>query len=204
MKELINYVENNIVGRIANKVHDRRTYNLELLLLHVILAGDGNYIEIGSLFGGSAIPVALLKDKLGQSGFVFCIDPLDGYYKKYAPRDDMVDTQSGVAVTPNTLFENIKNFGVEGRIFVMCQYSTEVKIYENLKFSVAFIDGDHKGDVPTLDWLLVKDHVTDYVIFDNYDNTHPEVIKAGKKASDDPEWKEVYNHDITYVVQRIK
>lgn len=204
--EIINtvkFVEQSIEGRIANRVGDRRTNGIEMLLRYVTFAGDGNYLEIGTLFGGSAISVALWKQKTNQQGFVFCIDPLDGYYKKYSPRRDMVDLQSGIPVTPETLFYNLEKFDVAERIFVMKAYSTEVMSLWGLKFSVAYIDGDHRDDVPLGDWLLVKNYVTDYVVFDNHSETHPAVMDACRIAADDPEWKEVYNDDITYVVKRV-
>ena len=202
MEHIVDQVETNIIGRIANKIGDRKTDSLETLLHYVELAGDGNYLEIGTLFGGSAISVAKLKDVLGQKGFIFCVDPLNGYYRNVAPRDDMVDTKSGFPVTPETLFTNIQNFSVGNRIFVIQAYSTQL---DKLTFDVAvsFIDGDHRGAVPLLDLELVKDVTSHYVIFDNCAETHPDVMKACEIASSDPEWEEVHNRDITYVVKRI-
>jgi len=201
--EIVSHVEENIIGRVANKIIERRTDNTEVLLEFVMKAEGGNHLEIGTLFGGSAISVALLKDSIPQDGFVFCIDPLDGYYTKYASREDMVDTQSKVAVTPETLFKNIKSFGVGHRIFVMQEYSDRVNELAGMRFSTAFIDGDHQGETPMEDWLRVKDHVTQYVIFDNCANTHPDVVRACMAAADDPEWECVYDNDITFVVGRV-
>lgn len=203
MRAIVDYVEQNIHGRVANKVGDKRTNGVEILLDFVERAGAGNYLEIGTLFGGSAIAVALWKQQLDQDGFVFCIDPLDGYYRKYASRDDMIDTRSGVPVTTKTLFGNITTFGVDNRIFVMKSNSTNIINFDTMKFSVAYIDGDHRDGVPLQDWFLVKYHVTDYVIFDNYSFAHPEVLDAGSHAINDPWWKEVYSNDMTLVVMRI-
>jgi len=203
-KEIVNSVESGIIGRLANKIDHRRTDNTEILLSYVHKAGEGNHLEIGTLFGGSAISVALLKQQLDQSGLVFCIDPLDGYYTKHWPRDDMIDPSSGIPVTSEILFRNIKDFDVENRIFVMKSYSTVCVPFTGITFSTAYIDGDHKGETPYKDWLLVKDHVTDYVIFDNCAGTHLEVLDACHKANDDPNWECAYDQDITYVVQRVK
>ena len=80
--EIIKAVESKINGRVANKIGDRRTNNLDILLECVERAGDGNYIEIGTLFGGSAISVALLKKWLSQEGLIFCVDPLNSMLEK--------------------------------------------------------------------------------------------------------------------------
>jgi len=69
---IVKEVEDNIVGRLANKIGDERTNNTEVLLEYVLKSGGGNHLEIGTLFGGSAIAVALLKNYYGQSGIVVC------------------------------------------------------------------------------------------------------------------------------------
>lgn len=203
ISEIVQDVEANITGRLANRTGQGRTNNTELLLEYVLRAGDGNYLEIGTLFGGSAIAVALLKRDFYQKGMVFCVDPLDGYYRKMAPRDDMLDEQSGIPVTPHTFFKNMKDFWVQDRIFLIRDYSTNVVPFIDIEFSVAYIDGHHWEDVPYLDWLLVKDVTTKYIIFDNYDEKHPDLVSAVELAKDDPEWKMCHHGEITCIIERI-
>ena len=199
--QIVKDVEENIIGRVANKIGSRRTQSTEILLEFVEKAGGGNHLEIGTLFGGSAIAVALLKQRLNRSGIVICIDPLNGYYNDGTP--DFIDTQSGKAVTPEVLFENIKRFGVGQRIVVMQAKSVPCPDFINIKFSTAYIDGEHESGVPLKDWICIKDIVTRFVIFDNYADTHPDVQNAGRIAKNNPDWREVYDEDITYVVERI-
>jgi len=200
INQIARVVEENITGRVANRIGSRRTQSTEILLEFVEKAGDGNHLEIGTLFGGSAIAVALLKQKLNHSGLVFCLDPLNGYYN-YGSKG-FIDDQSGEAVTPKVLFENIRKFGVEQRIVVMQARSVPCPDFINMEFSTAYIDGEHRFGVPLKDWLWIKDLVTRFVIFDNYADTHPDVQNAGLMARNDPDWQEVYNEDITYIVER--
>ena len=201
--EIVQGVEKKITGRLANRTGEGRTNNTELLLEYVLRAGGGNYLEIGTLFGGSAIAVALLKRDFYQNGMVFCVDPLDGYYRKISPREDKVDEQSGISVTPQTFFKNVEDFKVQNRIFLMKEYSTEIVGFCGIEFSVTYIDGHHWEDVPYSDWELVKDVTTKYVIFDNYDEKHPDLVSAVELAKDDPEWKECYTEGITCILERV-
>ena len=194
ISRIVEEVDTNIIGRLANKYGDIKLDNVDVLLWYIAKAGEGNHLEIGTLFGGSAIAVALMKQQLNQTGIIVCIDPLDGYYTK----EDI----SGVPVTPKSLFSNIDKFKVGNRILVMRTYS-QLCYYLDMQFFTAYIDGYHENGVPLHDWLYVKDLVSRYVIFDNWGNQHPDVQEACKIASDDPEWKCVYSKGITYVVERI-
>ena len=194
IREIVQYVDDNIVGRLANKSGDFRLDNVDTLLRFVAEAGGGNHLEIGTLFGGSAIAVALLKEELSQSGIIVCIDPLDGYYGGA----DL----SGAPAIVETLFRNIELFNVGNRILVMQAYS-QMCIDMGMSFSTAYIDGDHENDTPLRDWMYVKDIVSKYVIFDNHQIRYPDVRIACRVADSDPEWRCIYSSGITYVVERI-
>ena len=200
INQIVRAVEENITGRVANRIGSRRTQSTEVLLDFVEKAGGGNHLEIGTLFGGSAIAVAMLKQALNLSGMVFCIDPLDGYYNDGSK--GFIDNQSGKAVTPEVLFENIRRFGVGQIMVVMQARSVPCPNFIDIEFSTAYIDGEHGYGIPLKDWICIKDIVTRFVIFDNYADTHPDVQNAGLMARNDPDWKEVYNEDITYIVER--
>ena len=196
--EIVKEVEYSILGRLANKMGNERTNNTEILLEYVLKSGGGNHLEIGTLFGGSAIAVALLKKEYRLDGMVFCIDPLDGYYRKQTGHGQ---DPSGVPVTPDTLFKNIQAFGVEDRIAVIQAESQNV-YFQNMRFSTAYIDGNHKEGMPLKDWQRNSIFVERYVIFDNYDDIHEDVVMACNIASNEYGWKCVYQGGITYVVGR--
>lgn len=203
LKEITNLVKSDINGRIANMFDNQRTNNVEVVMEYVLRAGGGNHLEIGTLFGGSAIPVALAKKKYNQSGMVVCVDPLNGYYQDRFPGPSMIDGNCGVAVTPETLFENIETFGVADRVLVLRSKSEAIANLIDMKFTTAYIDGDHWGDAPLNDWLLVKDITSRYVIFDNHDEAHPEVLYACGFADRDPDWRCVYQEGISYVLEKV-
>jgi hypothetical protein len=198
IEDIVRLVGSKIIGRLANKYRDIELDNVHVLLDFISRAGGGNHLEIGTLFGGSAIAVALLKLQLGQAGVIVCIDPLNGYYKMDGSGNDV----SGIPVTPETLFRNIENFFVEDRILVMRAYS-QLCSNLNIQFSTAYIDGDHKRGAPLNDWFLVKDMVSKYVIFDNCDELHPDVMSACEYAELDTDWQCVYNKGISFVVEKI-
>jgi len=200
---IVNHVEKNIIGRLANRTGEGRTNNTELLLEYVQKAGEGNYLEIGTLFGGSAIAVALWKQYLGQLGHVFCIDPLDGYYRKMAPREDMLDEQSGKRVVPDVFHKNVYEFGVQNRVFLLRDYSINVLPFTGITFKVSYIDGHHWEDVPLRDWELVRYATSKYIIFDNYDEKHPDVVAAVQEAISYPEWSICHEEEITCIIERV-
>ena len=203
LKEITNLVKRDIKGRVANMFDNQRTNNVEVVMEYALRAGGGNHLEIGTLFGGSAIAVALAKKKYNQPGMVVCVDPLNGYYQDRRRESSMIDIASGVVVTPETLFQNIETFGVGDRVMVLRSKSEAIANLVDMKFTTAYIDGDHWEDAPLNDWNLVKDLVSRYVIFDNYDERHPEVKRTCAVAEMGPEWRCVYQEGISFVVERV-
>ena len=145
-------------------VQDSRT--TALLAQTVRYAGDGDYIEIGSLHGGSAITAALVKKEFNLEGIVYCIEP-----------------------NPRNILENAKLFKVEDRIKIVKKTSNELKelitttdnMYfslESKSFSCGFIDGDHRDSHPLDDWYKLRNIISRYIIFDDYDKSEKGVVSA--------------------------
>ncbi len=206
LKWITNLVKSDIIGRVANVMDNIETNNVEVVMEYALRAGGGrggNHLEIGTLFGGSAIAVALAKKQYNQPGMVVCVDPLNGYYQDRIPNPSMIDGPSGVTVTPETLFDNIETFGVGDRVLVLRSKSEAIANLVDMKFTTAYIDGDHWGDAPLNDWSRVKDIVSRYVLFDNNDETHEGVILACAMAMTEPDWRCVYQEGISFVVERL-
>ncbi len=203
LKWITNLVKRDILGRVANVMDNKETNNVEVVMEYVLRAGGGNHLEIGTLFGGSAIAVALAKKKYNQPGMVVCVDPLNGYYQDKFPDHSMMDKVTNVPVTPTTLFHNITKFGVGDRVLVLRSKSEAIANLVDMGFTTAYIDGDHWGDGPLNDWNLVKDITSRYVIFDNLDEFHIDVMYACGCADDDPKWDCVYQEGISFVVERV-
>ena len=197
IRDIVNDVKDNIYGRACYEQG-----NLVVLGEAVLSAGDGDYIEIGTLFGGSAIVAAMVKKAFGIRGDVYCIDPLNGYYID-GGRDDNVDPVSAVPVTPEVLIRNFDTFAVTDRLKII-QKKSQPFPHEHLHtdiFSVGYIDGCHCGYTPFLDFYEMSKYVYGYILFDNYDNDHPDVIKAVEQLEILTNWKTALVDGVVCVVE---
>ena len=171
-----------------------------LLSQAVVNAGDGDYVEIGTLFGASAIVVALAKKMFSLSGDVYCIDPLHGYYRK----GEAVD---GVLPSVDLLMNHATQYGVADLIKPVVTKSFPFpQELEDSQFVCGFIDGDHWGKAPLEDWLNLRNRVSRYIVFDNYDTTsdHVAVLDAGKIAAADEHWSVVHMSSISLILEKHK
>jgi hypothetical protein len=198
-KEAVAVVEEVKAG-IKGRICDEQD-SVAIMAIYALEAGHGDHLEIGTLFGGSAIVVALLKSRHGLDGKVYCVDPLNGYY--YTRSGRRIDKISGLRVDRATLDYNAWQFGVEDRIEVIEKHSIPWpdELKDN-KFVSAYIDGDHWKNAPMEDWENVKDRVSRFVVFDNYDNGHKDVMRACEHAAADPGWLPCHQQGITFVLER--
>jgi len=194
---LVREVAAGIKGRLADEQD-----STAIMAWYALQAGHGNHLDIGAMHGGSAIVVAMLKVRHSQRGKVFTVDPLTGYYfDKYGYEKDNI---SGVAVDRATLDYNIWQFGVEDIVEVVEANSYPwPKALSRKKFVSAYIDGYHWGDGPQKDWNNVKNRVSRYVIFDNYEDEHPEIAEVCDKAAASRDWNMAYQVGITFVLERV-
>ena len=125
------------------------------LLMECVAKTKGDYIEIGSAFGYSAVLAATAMGK--RPGTVYCIDPFIG-----------VNNLDGADIALEAFWSNIHSFGLEQRVVAFCQHNPPfpVAIHHHL-FSVGLIDGNHDGDAPLKDFIELDSRVTDYLLFDN-------------------------------------
>lgn len=142
-------------------VQDSRTTALLAQAVHY--AGDGDYVEIGSLHGGSAITAALVKKEFKLGGRILCIEP-----------------------SPRNIRENAKLFGVQDLIDIIKSNSDEVILKK--KFSCGFIDGDHRHPHPLNDWYLLNKIVSRYIVFDDYDKSEEGVVIAVENVMEVFKW----------------
>ncbi len=199
--DVIKHVKHNMIGRMADE-----QMNVTYLLEVIKHAGDGNYLEIGVLHGGTLCAVGMLKQELGQKGQCIGVDPLDGYYMDYIDvpkRGRETDPVTGLPVDLETVKENIKGFGLSRRCQVVKAKSNPLpEKVAKMEFAVTYIDGDHWGDAPYQDFMNVKDITTGFIVFDNCDDKHPDVLQACHQASQDAHWSMFLRTGITYVLAR--
>ena len=134
---------------------------LSLLEETVLLGGHGDHLEIGTLFGGSAIATAMLKVRHGFSGQVFCIDPWDWNLLTSTMQEHCVCPPS-----PEIVMANAQLFGVADRVRVFKGKSNPLPGFQ-ANFSTAYIDGDHTHKAVSADWYSVFPLVSKAVLFDD-------------------------------------
>jgi hypothetical protein len=186
-------IHQRIWGRIASEQDNAA-------IMACFAAIEGDHLEIGTLHGGTAILVAWIKQELKLSGQVVCIDPLDGYYLGMDRGED-VDPLTKVPVSIETLHDNITRFDLQDKIEVIQKKSSPFPLKDR-RFTSAYIDGDHWGDMPMVDWQNVSRITDRYVIFDNCDKEHPSVLDACLSAAFTSEWTSIYRQGITCVFER--
>ena len=159
------------------------------------LDGCRDYIEIGSLFGGSAVAVGQIV-----TGEVHCVDPMNGYRFEGEP-----DPNVGIVPSPQIIRANWENAGLDpARLHLHPQKTPPLPARLNAReFDAAYIDGDHSFDAVMMDWILLHNRIRNVIIFDDIG------IKAGPRkvvdiladhASD--EWKLVHN-EVMGVFRRV-
>jgi len=188
--EIIDQVYKNLDGRFANAGN-----SAHVLLDLIKKAGDGNYLEIGVLHGGSLCAVALYKKKLGHEGKCIGVDPFNGFY--YDKTGKLTD-KSGIPVIEDTVLNNIKKFDLNNIELIK---ASSPEFSTNNVFAVTYIDGDHSSEGVWKDWNKVKDITTDFVIFHDF-GVIKGVTKAVELAISDSEWSLFSTTNLTAVLQK--
>jgi len=123
-------------------------------------AGHGNHIEIGSLYGASALICAFTKEHYKLDGKIYCVDP-----------------------QPRGIKDSARKFGLSHRIVVVKERSHPFpERLRGLEFVSGYIDGDHRYDNPSRDWENLCTRVRRYIVFDDYNLREPAVVMACKDA----------------------
>lgn len=144
-------------------------------------AGHGDHLEIGSLFGGSAILAAFVKQSRGLSGKVVCLDDLEMTGQNY------IDT-------------NARLLGVSDWLEVYIGKSHPFPFDNNRRFRTTLIDASHDEGWCRQDWYNARNHTDKYIIFHDYDPQHPGVVIVAREAMQ--EWRAVFLAEHTLVLER--
>lgn len=192
-------IHEDVSSRMKGRMGDPGVENAAVVGAFAVLGGLGDYVEVGTLWGGSALVVALMKKYFRVPGNVYCVDPLDGYHVHeglFVP-----NAQMEAPVTIDTLMENAVTFGVEDMIIPVqkLSYPWPEELEKNV-FSVAYIDGDHVSPAPERDWESVSLRTSRFVLFDNCEDKYPDVVRfCGSPKSG---WRRVEQIGITCAFER--
>ena len=158
--------------------------------------GYEDYIEIGSMFGASAI-VAGYTIK----GQVHCIEP-------FGVKGNPHRKKMGCLVTPEHLRENWEQHHDKNRLVIHKQkHPPWPESIEGRMFDVGLIDGDHNEKQVWKDWEGMSKHIKHKILFhdvrnkrddgQNPTNVFHQIIKL-------PQWELVEVRGVMGVVRRVK
>ncbi len=146
--ERYDLVAGEIEGRIAMPKESA------ILLQETIREYGSPYIEIGTLYGGTAILAALMGVR------VYAIDPMDGY-NTTGNRDPINNLTPVRAI----LERNLDYFGVQISMFEH-RHPPFPKALKDFSFGVGLIDGRHDLESALADYDALKGRC-DCLVFDN-------------------------------------
>ena len=155
-------------------------------------AGDGDYAEVGTAFGGSAAFAVLVKRELVQDGTVFTIDPLPGSNDGPPPSFD--------GATADVVETHFRNMGVANRV-TLIQKLSEPWPLPDRQFACALIDGNHTDGWPKRDWTNLAPRTLHRVVFHDYRTGHGQVDGVVKEVSHEG-WKLEYARDGIAILER--
>jgi hypothetical protein len=173
-------------------------------------AGAGDHCEIGTLFGASAMVVALAKKLAGVPGAVYCIDPFPKE-RKGVNTSSFPDELK--ASSPQVFEENIQKLNA---VIAEQMKADPVEIHlvrkpsqpwplelENKRFVSAYIDGDHAGEVPWLDFKELAKRTDHYIGFDNFEEGYPDVEAAVMKAlTEGKDWRILFKNSLFIALRK--
>ncbi len=152
---------------------------------------QGDYIEIGSLYGASAIVAALFGN-----GHVYCVD----IFEPYSKRKDVA------LPSPELVLSNAANWGAEKKITPFKHRHPPLpEELEHVRFDIAFIDGDHTAAGSLADWENIEHRVDRYVLFHDVRPNSPygALQTFTQHAMRDPNWNLIYRDTVSKTMSSI-
>lgn len=162
---------------------------------------EGDHVEIGCMWGGTAILAALAKIENGVKGHVYTIDKMkQGFW-------DVGDPIYGRRVpTLEKVKKNFDTFGVSERVTVIRAESDPLPLPEDVRPRVSFIDGGHNYVDCYNDWMNLREITTGFILFHDYfTGKHPGVqMVVDDIIKDDSDWKKVEQVDYLIAFERVR
>src|SRR5512139_432686 len=154
----------------------------EAALLARYAAIPGDHVDIGCLWGGTAILAALAKRDAGQRGQVLTIDPMTGGWW------DSEDPALHLRPTKEIIESNFARFHLHENIQLIPKTSDPWPVARRYRVTSILIDGDHRYEAVAADWRNASATPARYILFHDYNSQkHPGVQKAvDELARNDP------------------
>ena len=157
----------------------------------VSLSGDGDYLELGTWRGASATIAATIKQNLNHSSQVFCVDHFKGYNGEY--------------IGPDAAWNMFERYGVLNYVSMFKSPSRPFPYAAVRTYACAFIDADHWGDAPYLDFKAIESMVHRFILMDDYDKTHADLMLCVQRIEEEfsTTWKRLPTNSNSALFERI-
>ena len=151
--------------------------NKDVAALRRMTDGANSYVEIGTLWGGSAIEVARANPLI----HIWCIDPFNGYYDG---KDDWTNGEQFASIKLVT--ENMEEAGVLDRV-ILVQANSYPFPLPDLTFDTGLVDGCHTPECVRQDIDSLKVRCGKIAVHDIDDHAVNEVVN--EYLVGDPAWR---------------
>lgn len=177
------------LGRIAICEEDARA-------LHEVTSLGKTYVEIGTLFGGSACIAGLAGCE------VFCIDPLDGYYSAKCGEKNRLDPRTNMVPSVEIVRLNWRTQGLDPKMLhIYTQLHPPWPQEIDRTFDVGFIDGDHEHQSVQADYEGMAPRVK-YLMF--HDVNKISVVLTWATAIGSGMWEEYVTENKSIILGTLK
>ena len=137
---------------------------------------DGNHIEIGSLFGATAVAAVWGKRLGGWQGKIYCIDPMKFDTHEYCVREDGNESQKILLKHQHQIFlDNVRQFP---EIELVRASSNPWPLPDDIEVATIFIDGWHYGNGPITDAKNAIARAKKAVMLDDIIPAYPDIYRA--------------------------
>ena len=171
-------ISSRMIGRIA-------MLPAEAVLVEKYAKRCKTWLEIGTLWGGSCLLVALANPSLK----VICVDPMIGYYGEK-------DKDANMTPSIEAFYENLRRFDVVERVTLLQQESSP---FPDVFADCIFIDGAHDYDSVKHDMQSACEHAKRYILC--HDTNDENILRAIQDGIT-PQWKESASSDCMKIYRK--
>lgn len=185
---------------VANKMdlkHGRSAmWRVEADLLAEICKTPGDHVEVGTLWGASAIIAAWNKPRPDR---IYSIDIMQGGYWT----DGDPGTNPKIKPTARAILDNFHHAGVADRITLICAPSNPLPVSGLV--STALIDAAHESYLAKEDWLNLNSFVSRFIALHDVGEQHPGVASMVERwVLTDPRWRKYKQAHSLLVMERVE
>lgn len=171
-------------------------WGIEAELLTEICKTPGDHIELGTLWGASAIIAAWAKPR---SARIYSIDRMCGGYWAHGDPSCAMELP-----TARRALENLRDAGVADRVSLICAPSDPWPLPPDIRPSTALIDAGHDAFSIRQDWCNVAPITSKYIALHDHGKQHPDVVAfVENSVFVDPEWRKYKQANSLLVMERV-